>query len=61
MPDGRPWPWGTVYEMARALEARRAKGTLPDVLVYRKIRPAALPTADLAVRPAQGRPRRSLE
>jgi tetratricopeptide (TPR) repeat protein len=53
MPDGRPWPSGTVYEMARALEARRAKGALPDVLVYRKTKPAALPTDDLARRRLQ--------
>ena len=53
MPDGRPWPSGTVYEMARALEARRAKGTLPDVLVYRKTKPATLPTDDLARRRLQ--------
>ena len=53
MPDGRPWPSGTVFEMARALEARRVKGTLPDVLVYRKTKPAALPTDDLARRRLQ--------
>jgi WD40 repeat protein len=51
MSDGRPWPSGTVYEMARALDARQRKGGgLPDVLVYRKIKPASLPTDDLGRR-----------
>jgi hypothetical protein len=35
MPDGRPYPSGTVYEVLKALEAKQAKG-IPDVLVYRK-------------------------
>jgi eukaryotic-like serine/threonine-protein kinase len=44
MPDGRPYPSGTVYEIARALKARAdSKRGLPDVLVYRKVADAAVP------------------
>ncbi|MGO9238908.1 MAG: AAA family ATPase [Methylocella sp.] len=47
MPDGRPYPSGTVYEIARALKARaESKRGLPDVLVYRKMADAAVPMAD---------------
>src|SRR6266478_2119770 len=35
MPDGRPYPSGTIYELLKALEAKSERG-LPDVLVYRK-------------------------
>jgi tetratricopeptide (TPR) repeat protein len=45
MPDGRPYPSGTAYELLTALEASRSKG-LPDVYVFRKTADAVLPTAD---------------
>jgi eukaryotic-like serine/threonine-protein kinase len=45
MPDGKPYPSGTAYELLTALEASRAKG-VPDVYVFRKTADAALPTAD---------------
>jgi hypothetical protein len=53
MPDGRPYPSGSAYEVAQALEARRQHAedgkdpALPDVLVYRKTAPCAAPTDDL--------------
>lgn len=46
MPNGKPYPSGTTYELLTALEASKAKG-LPDVYVFRKTADAALPTADL--------------
>ena len=45
MPDGRPYPSGTVYELLTALEASKKRG-IPDVYVFRKTADAALPTAD---------------
>jgi len=45
MPDGRPYPSGTVYELLTALEASKKRG-VPDVYVFRKTADAALPTAD---------------
>jgi tetratricopeptide (TPR) repeat protein len=45
MPDGRPYPSGTAYELLTALEASRTRG-IPDVYVFRKTADAALPTAD---------------
>jgi tetratricopeptide (TPR) repeat protein len=45
MPDGKPYPSGTAYELLTALEASKAKG-VPDVYVFRKTADAALPTAD---------------
>ena len=45
MPNGKPYPSGTAYELLTALEASKAKG-LPDVYVFRKTADAALPTAD---------------
>ena len=45
MPDGKPYPSGTAYELLTALEASRAKG-VPDVYVFRKTADAVLPTAD---------------
>jgi hypothetical protein len=45
MPDGRPYPSGTAYELLTALEASRSKG-LPDVYVFRKTADAVLQTAD---------------
>lgn len=35
LPDGRPYPSGTAYEVLTALEAARSK-SLPDVYVFRK-------------------------
>jgi tetratricopeptide (TPR) repeat protein len=46
MPNGRPYPSGTAYELLTALEASRTQG-LPDVYVFRKTADAVLPTADL--------------
>jgi len=46
MPDGKPYPSGTAYELLTALEASKAKG-VPDVYVFRKTADAVLPTADL--------------
>ena len=45
MPDGGPYPSGTVYELLTALEAYRKHGA-PDVYVFRKTADAALPTVD---------------
>ena len=45
MPDGRPYPSGTAYELLTALEASKTRG-IPDVYVFRKTADAALPTAD---------------
>ncbi|MFO1148284.1 MAG: ATP-binding protein [Alsobacter sp.] len=47
MPDGRPYPSGTIYEMVKAVEAcRRNPDGLPDVLVYRKVADAAVSITD---------------
>ncbi len=46
MPNGKPYPSGTAYELITALAASKARG-LPDVYVFRKTADAALPTADL--------------
>jgi tetratricopeptide (TPR) repeat protein len=45
MPNGKPYPSGTAYELITALEASKAKG-VPDVYVFRKIADATLPMAD---------------
>jgi tetratricopeptide (TPR) repeat protein len=45
MPDGKPYPSGTAYELLTALEASKTHG-IPDVYVFRKTADAALPTAD---------------
>jgi tetratricopeptide (TPR) repeat protein len=45
MPDGRPYPSGTAYELLTALEASKSKG-VPDVYVFRKTADAPMPTAD---------------
>jgi hypothetical protein len=37
MPDGRPYPSGTAYELLTALDASKAGG-VPDVYVFRKTR-----------------------
>jgi WD40 repeat protein len=45
MPNGKPYPSGTAYELLTALEASKAKG-VPDVYVFRKIADATVPMAD---------------
>ncbi len=45
MPNGKPYPSGTAYELLTALEASRDKG-VPDVYVFRKTADAVLPTTD---------------
>jgi eukaryotic-like serine/threonine-protein kinase len=45
MPDGRPYPSGTAFELLTALQASRSKG-VPDVYVFRKTADAVFPTAD---------------
>jgi eukaryotic-like serine/threonine-protein kinase len=45
MPDGRPYPSGTAYELLTALDASKAGG-VPDVYVFRKTADAPIPTAD---------------
>jgi eukaryotic-like serine/threonine-protein kinase len=45
MPNGKPYPSGTAYELLTALEASKAKG-VPDVYVFRKTADAILPMAD---------------
>src|SRR4051812_39660733 len=49
MHDGRPYPGGAVYELTRAIEARRHK-RLPDILVYRKIADTGISVTDPAQR-----------
>jgi WD40 repeat protein len=49
MPDGRPYPGGAVYELTRAIEARR-KRNLPDILVYRKVAATGISVTDPAQR-----------
>jgi hypothetical protein len=36
MPDGRPYPSGTAYELLTAIRARQQGQALPDILLYRK-------------------------
>jgi hypothetical protein len=45
MPNGKPYPSGTAYELLTALEGSKAKG-VPDVYVFRKTADAILPMAD---------------
>jgi tetratricopeptide (TPR) repeat protein len=45
MPDGKPYPSGTAYELLTALGASKSKG-VPDVYVFRKTADAMLPTTD---------------
>jgi tetratricopeptide (TPR) repeat protein len=45
MPDGRPYPSGTAYELLTALAASRQRG-VPDIYVFRKTADATLPTTD---------------
>jgi eukaryotic-like serine/threonine-protein kinase len=47
MPNGEPYPSGTVFEVMKAIEARaKSEKGLPDVLVYRKLADAATPLVD---------------
>ena len=46
MPNGKPYPSGTAYELLTALEASKAGG-VPDVYVFRKTADATLPMADV--------------
>ena len=46
MPNGRPYPSGTAYELLSAIESSKRSGT-PDVYVFRKTADAALPTTDI--------------
>jgi eukaryotic-like serine/threonine-protein kinase len=47
MPNGQPYPSGTVYEVMKAIEARaKSDKGLPDILVYRKLADAAAPLVD---------------
>jgi len=45
MPDGRPYPSGTAYELLTALDASKRR-EVPDVYVFRKTADAPIPTAD---------------
>jgi tetratricopeptide (TPR) repeat protein len=45
MPNGKPYPSGTAYELLTALDASKAKG-VPDVYVFRKTADATLPMGD---------------
>jgi tetratricopeptide (TPR) repeat protein len=45
MPNEKPYPSGTAYELLTALQASKAKG-VPDVYVFRKTADAMLPMAD---------------
>jgi WD40 repeat protein len=49
MPDGRPYPGGAVYELARAIEARHQR-SVPDILVYRKVADTGISVTDPAQR-----------
>ena len=60
LPDGRPYPSGTAYELLTALEAARQKA-LPDVFVFRKTAPSPTPTDDPVARQAFNRQLDSLE
>ena len=47
LPDGRPYPSGTAYELLTAIEAARQKA-LPDVYVFRKTKEPPYPVNDEA-------------
>jgi hypothetical protein len=49
MPNGKPYPSGTAYELLTALEGSKAKG-VPHVYVFRKTADATLPMADAELR-----------
>jgi eukaryotic-like serine/threonine-protein kinase len=49
MPNGQPYPSGTVFEVMKAIEARaKSDKGLPDVLVYRKLADAVTSVVDRA-------------
>jgi hypothetical protein len=50
MPDGKPYPSGTAYEVLSALEARKANEHRPDVFVFRKNIIPTVPINDKAAR-----------
>jgi tetratricopeptide (TPR) repeat protein len=50
MPDGKPYPSGTAYEVLTALEERRANQHRPDVFVFRKNVIPTVPINDRAAR-----------
>ncbi|MFI5015474.1 MAG: tetratricopeptide repeat protein [Hyphomicrobiales bacterium] len=45
MPDGKPYPGGAIYELMRALEAKRRRN-VPDILVYRKVADTLISVTD---------------
>jgi tetratricopeptide (TPR) repeat protein len=45
LPDGKPYPGGAVYELMRALAAKR-RNELPDILVYRKTADTGISVTD---------------
>jgi hypothetical protein len=45
MPDGKPYPGGAVYELMRAIAAKRQRN-LPDILVYRKVAETGISVTD---------------
>jgi eukaryotic-like serine/threonine-protein kinase len=49
MPDGRSYPGGAVYELMRALAAKRSKN-VPDILVYRKVADTGISVTDAGQR-----------
>jgi WD40 repeat protein len=53
MPDGRPYPSGTAFEVLRALDARRRGAERPDVLMYRKTASPPVSATDSRVRADQ--------
>ncbi|HYC64113.1 MAG TPA: hypothetical protein VEC14_05220, partial [Reyranellaceae bacterium] len=59
LPDGRPYPSGTAYELLTALEASKQR-SLPDVFVFRKTAASATPI-DNAARQAFNRQLDALE
>jgi hypothetical protein len=50
LPDGKPYPSGTAYEVLTALEARKANEHRPDVFVFRKNVIPTVPINDKAAR-----------
>jgi eukaryotic-like serine/threonine-protein kinase len=46
MPNGEPYPSGSAYEVLSAIEARRQRGDLPDVFVFRRPQPPTVTLDD---------------
>lgn len=61
MPDGRPYPSGTAYEVLSALEARKRSQCRPDVFVLRKNEIPTVPINDRAAREEADRQWEKLE